>query len=182
MGGPVVTTRAKIDGWEVDAVVLLVPAHEAETTDHPIEDGSDPSDHIHIRPVTVQMEGLQSATPLGEASDDLRPRATYQRLVKIQTDRRLVTLNTGLGDFTNMVLTSLSVPQTPDTGEAIRFNVSWKRVSQVATQTVELTSSEVALTKKQVGKQPPKPASPPDADDGKTRAAALFDLIKGAVQ
>jgi hypothetical protein len=178
----VVKTRAKIDGWEVDAVISFTPTHEAETTDHPIEDGSDPSDHIRVKPVMLQMEGLQSATPLGADADDLRPRATYQRLVKIQTDRRLVKIETYLGDYSNMALLSLSPPQDPTTGEALRFNVTWKQVSQVSTQTVELTPSDVALTKKQVGKQPPKPASPPDADDGKTRAAALFDLIKESVQ
>jgi predicted nucleic acid-binding Zn ribbon protein len=174
-------TRATIDGWEVDAVVSFTPTHEAETTDHPIEDGSDPSDHIRVKPVMLQMEGLQTATPLGADADDLRPLATYQRLVKIQTDRRLVTVKTYLGEFASMALISLSPPQDVNTGEALRFSVTWKQVKQVSTQTVALTPSQVGLTKKQVGKQPPKPASPPDADEGKTRAAALFDLVKGAL-
>lgn len=172
-----------IDGLTVDAVVSFAVNHTAEVTSHPIESGADPTDHVRVKPVTIQLEGVQTATPLGDVpTDPRRPRAFYESLVRIQTGRRLITVTNepDFGTYSNMVLTDLSPPQTSTTGDALRFTASFQQVT-VATSLVvdEPTAEGVVRSKKKLGKQITKPAAPADADDGKTRAAALFDFLTG---
>lgn len=48
----------------VDATVSESPTYEATPTDHPVEKGSDITDHIIIKPISLKIDGVISETPL----------------------------------------------------------------------------------------------------------------------
>lgn len=61
--------RLKIaDVIVVDATTREVPTYEADLSKNPVEDGPDVTDHIRIRPVRLEIEGVISETPLTLAS------------------------------------------------------------------------------------------------------------------
>ena len=49
----------------IDCTVSRSTTLENEVTMHPVEEGPDVTDHIRTKPVTMQIEGLISETPLG---------------------------------------------------------------------------------------------------------------------
>lgn len=53
-----------------DIVKQITASAESEVTNHPIEDGSEISDHVIHRPRRVTFEFAQSATPLGESETE----------------------------------------------------------------------------------------------------------------
>ena len=52
----------------VDAVLSLAPEYEAELTEHPVEEGSDITDHIRVKNIKLQMSGVASETPINLAA------------------------------------------------------------------------------------------------------------------
>lgn len=52
----------------VDATVKEDAQYEADLTRHPVEEGPDVTDHIRVKPVKLEVEGLISETPLNLAS------------------------------------------------------------------------------------------------------------------
>lgn len=48
----------------VDATISETPSYDAEPTDYAVEEGPDVTDNIRLKPVTLQIEGLVSETPI----------------------------------------------------------------------------------------------------------------------
>lgn len=49
---------------EFDALISIADEHEAEVTQHPVEQGADISDHIKVKNIRLKLEGVVSETPL----------------------------------------------------------------------------------------------------------------------
>lgn len=58
------TNNSDIDRLLVDATISRSTNFENELTMHPVEDGPDITDHIRTKPLTLQIDGLISETPL----------------------------------------------------------------------------------------------------------------------
>jgi hypothetical protein len=52
----------------IDATLQITAQYSAAVTKHPVEVGPDISDHIRVEPVSIQMEGVCSDTPIDLAS------------------------------------------------------------------------------------------------------------------
>lgn len=48
----------------VDATIQESPKYEAEPTDYAVEEGPDVTDNIRLKPITLQIDGLVSETPI----------------------------------------------------------------------------------------------------------------------
>lgn len=48
----------------IDATISESPKYEAEPTDYAVEDGPDVTDNIRLKPITLQIDGLVSETPI----------------------------------------------------------------------------------------------------------------------
>lgn len=55
----------------LDALIREDYTAEAEPTTHPVEDGADVTDHVILRPRTLQIEGVVTETPLDGLVDSL---------------------------------------------------------------------------------------------------------------
>lgn len=153
-----------IDSYPYDLMVSGEVQFESEVTSFVVERSADISDHIHNKPITLNMEVIVSDSPLEPiASDDSRrvdavteavfgsdqvplPSAeAYERLLAIRDEKRLVTIEIpvasrasrpGKRTFQNMALTHLSDRHDKDTAGGMFFTVSFQQVRFVDNQRV----------------------------------------------
>jgi hypothetical protein len=173
-------TLATIDTITVDASISEQHNSEVEVTDHQVEQGATISDHARVRPVTLALECIVSNTPITAQqaqriveSDGFSFTATspiqgyrghaeqtFNKLEALRDECRLITVVTALKTYTNMILTSLSVPRNASTGEALRFSATFKSVTLVKNQTTteKITKTTQGKKKKSLGKQPTETA------------------------
>lgn len=137
-----------IDGFLIDISVSEDHSFEAEVTSHPVESGSTISDNIRPMPIKVSMQCMVSNTPLEplrSRRDPLLPYALAQsalaHLKKVWAKREPVTIRTSLGTFTNMAMTSLSVPRSAEDGDALKFSVAFTQIVTVSNARSSLRSA-----------------------------------------
>ncbi len=146
-----------IGGFVIDAAPTESHTFDSTVTEHPIEEGSDVTDHVRVRPDRVSIEGIVSNTPIGEvkairdsespfAGEILPAPDAYAYLKQIRANREPVTVDTSLEKYENMILTSLVVPQNAQTGDAFRFRATFQEIQIVKT---ERASRRVAVARAQ---------------------------------
>ena len=144
-----------IDGYEIDVTLSEEHFFDNEVTEHPVERGADVTDHVRARPVRITLEGLVSDTPIGDLAIRrkeftlingeafaLPSDESFARLLAIRDAREPVTIETSLRSFDDMMLESLTVPRTPQNGDALRFRATFVQVQFV---TNDRTTIRVAV-------------------------------------
>ena len=138
-----------IDGYPLDLVESEEHSLEAEITDYPVEDGSDISDNIRLKPRTLTLNGaIVSDTPIGAiASDPTRKlgagnpppsQDAYRRLEALYESRKPVEVVTGLKRYTNMVLETLTIPREAKDAGALVFSAHFKQIRTVVNKRVTM--------------------------------------------
>lgn len=136
---------ASINGYEIDAIVTEDHSFDSDVTDLPVETGADITDNARAKPIMISLDCVVSDTPIGrmvdvrntETADDdaelqfLPSDDAYYRMIAIRNAREPVTLETSLGVFPNMMMTSMVVPRNAQNGEALRFRVTFKEIRLV---------------------------------------------------
>jgi len=128
----------RINGYPIDVAITEGHQFDSEVTKYPVEQGSDVSDNIRNLPVVITLEGVVSDTPIGAIALDQtrRPEAgsaapsvdAYQRIIAIRDEKEPIEIETSLGKFDSMVLTSLGITRDRDTGKALRFTAQFEQV------------------------------------------------------
>lgn len=164
----------------LDASVQEVHAREAVVTEHPVEKGSDVGDHVRPRPITLQVEGLISNTPIGSAVDFARAKNAFAQLEEAWQAGTLFTIYTSLKTYENLVIANLSAPRDCRTGEALRFSATFRQIRVVSTQRVQVPKTKVVAAKPKAkkGKQTGQEAAP---QVKKSLAAKLEDFKKSGI-
>jgi hypothetical protein len=149
-------TKNKLKIATIDVDVCISESHETQCdiTENPVEIGSTITDHVQVKPATLTIEGLVSDTPINYLTgvrnifSDTLSKKTYEELVAIQKARQPISVITGLKQYANMILKTLSVPRNADTGKALRFNATFQEIL-----IVESSEITVAVTGKQFNKK-----------------------------
>lgn len=151
----------QLDSITVDATLSESHSLESETTDSPVEQGIDITDHIRPKPRTYRMEGLISEVPVPNASidgygpssqlgtngisfqgvsppDNTRPGKAYQTLVAIWENQVLLTIATALETYDNMVMLSAPVARKSGDGLSLHFSATFKQIRVVQSQVVSV--------------------------------------------
>lgn len=135
--------KTNIDGLFFDAVFTTGTDHESEITEHPVQNGANITDHVVIRPVTVTMEigmsDVMASMLQGQWSGAYtKSVSAYRKLVSLMESKTPFTILTRLNRYSNMLIRSISVEDTPDTLYGLRATVSMQQilVAQVTTDTV----------------------------------------------
>lgn len=182
-------TKTRLGSVTLDASVSETHQADVDVTEHPVEIGSAIADHIRPKPETVVIEGLISNTPMPDANaatsvlesngfryasrstqEGSRAGQGYADLVALKDAGSLISVVTGLRTYDNMAITSLSVPRTPQTGQALRFTCALK---QVRFATAKQTRIELHTQKKVLsGHQTPTPA-----DEQTVKRSALKSVV-----
>ena len=144
-------TKPKLGAIELDASISEAHAKNATLTRNPIESGSDVTDHIHITPDALTIEGVISTTP-----DDLtasfdprfggsgRTKSAWSELKELQAKREPFEVFTSLQTYSNMVLTSIQTSRTAETTNALRFTAKLDEIVIASVSLVENLAAEIA--------------------------------------
>lgn len=158
MGATILTSAG--DSWDFDIVTGEDHQHPAEWPTSPVEDGADVSDHCHLSPHELSLDGL--VTDDNDDGEIDRSKKVYEALLGIREARQLVTVITDLRVYTTMGITGVSNSRSPNTGKAIAPSVSLREIRIVNSISIPI---------------PPEILSPPVRSSGQSTA----DLEKQAL-
>lgn len=154
--------KLQIANIEVDVCVSESHETDCDITENPVESGAYISDHVQLKPARLTIEGLVSDTPislfgLSQIGNDNRARKVYDQLLEIQYTAEPIDIITGLTQYSNMVLKTLTVPRNSETGKTLRFNAVFQEIIIIESSEIaaETTSSQFT-TKTDTGKVTPK--------------------------
>lgn len=184
-------TLTKLDTLTIDATIQETHGSTADVTDHPVEEGSDVSDHKRDKPDTLKIEGLISNTPINRGqitrslprsfvdtaaealSNASRPgyaEAAYTTLRGLKESGKLITVITALRVYENMMLTELSAPRDSKTGDGLAFTASLRSVRLVRNRRVAITTADPTLAKAATKKKTGTKATKTAKEDTKTKS------------
>jgi hypothetical protein len=182
-------TPVQIGVVTLDASVRETHRASARVTEHPVEKEADStsviSDHVHVNPLGLSIEGVISNTPAElagliqaiaeDAGFDPAGDAHKQMLEYLQGSR-VVTFVTSLKTYKDMVLTEINVDRNARKGNALFFTATAGQIAKVTTRTVEVKAPQ--KRSKTTGKRPTKPPKPKPAQ--KATSLGLKLVKKGA--
>ena len=120
--------QTNVGGVFLDAVVNENHGYSNRVTAFPIEKGYTISDHVINDPVTLQISGIVSDTPINIFTGFNRSTDSFNRLVRIVEERMIITVVTGIKVYTEMVITSLNVPRDMRSGQSLSFNIELQKI------------------------------------------------------
>ena len=133
-----------IQDLEIDIVSSEVIELLSETTDNPIESGSEITDHIINRPILLRMVCQIGGSNLTNWTD--RKIEGYEALKRLRDDKQPVTVVSGLETFTNMLINNISIDRNLQNATVLQFQIEFKRAKIVSSQRVDV-SNNVSATK-----------------------------------
>lgn len=129
----------------IDCTVSETVTREAEITQYAVESGGTVSDNIRARPLTIQIEGIISNTPLdpiarvrtGSGMD--RPaKDMRERLEQAFDAKDVVTVIISTGKYSSMGIQHLEFPRDNQTGDALRFTMRLQHITFVTNARVKV--------------------------------------------
>ena len=161
------TTIYGFDGQGLDAFMVIDAsindAHKAsvEFTKHPIEFGANISDHGIIQPRSYTLTGRIAtiSTRGGDAPLDVignvinRPQVAWEKLQDLAFSRTIVTVESNLKVYDNIVLASLSTEQNWQTARTLDFEAVFEELF-----IVDAPRINIDVTSPQAEEEPPEPA------------------------
>jgi len=154
-------TQDVITEIPLDARVGSVYRFSSEITQYPVESGATITDHVHLRPDEISLEGMVTDTPVNELPTYLglrgdretrvagsRSQGAFDALFTVWRDRLPLTVVTEYMVFDDMFVESFEVPKAPDRGEAIWFSMTLRKIVTVETLTAALPPEVVARLKR----------------------------------
>lgn len=137
--------------------------YAAQVTDFPVESGASITDHRRKQPAVIDLEGLVSAAPLVAAGSALgltgdstvqaagAPallQSAHDALLDVHDKGTLLTIVTDYRTFENMVLESLEITRSKETGKVFEFRATFKQITIVSTSAAALPASVLKKLKK----------------------------------
>lgn len=133
-----------IQDLEIDIVSSEVIELPSETTDNPIESGSEVTDHIINRPILLRMVCQIGGSNLTNWTD--RKIEGYEALKRLRDDKQPVTVVSGLETFTNMLINNITIDRNLQNASVLQFQIEFKQAKIVSSQRVDV-SNNVSATK-----------------------------------
>jgi hypothetical protein len=178
------------DSLEFDTVITQNHGASAQVTSHPVEDGSEITDHVRPQPKTLGLRGLVTqdkgveGEPLGSivagGTPDTRPQDAFDYLNRQLEAGTLFEVTTTLRDYSDMVIESLSATRDIK-GNILDVQVNLRGISIVETQRVEAPPREPKnksrKPKTDGGPQTKKEVTEPAQQSFLERTARKFGLV-----
>lgn len=156
---------------EFDAT--LSESHTAgnEITKHPVEVGSDITDHIRRQPEKLTLQGIVSNTPLvflaSLTESPTRAEEAYEKLKEIKDNGQLISVVTTLRQYDNMALVNMSVVRDVQNGNVLNATLELEEI--LTAETLEETSLDTSDR----GLQPTTDASAASSSSASGTAGAV---------
>lgn len=177
-------TDREFGGIEMDAVLVEQYDMSSTVTDHPVDIGSDISDHIIRQPIGYVIQGMVTDTPMGliaaleqigstvgtalsflrenllgdEPQNEATSRslAAFQALAALWEDGAVFDVQTGMGLYENMAILSIQVSVDQNTAGCLNFLARLRQIKRVAVLTTEEEANTLAEGALQQGAEPIK--------------------------
>lgn len=197
-GGPtLVSLRRQDDPFElmqVEATLEEVHTGAAETTDHPVEDGADITDHIRRKPDELTLKCMVSnnqliylagfrGTPIVPGGDPAkRAEDAYKWLREVKDQGLLLEVSTTLREtYENMAIVGMSVVRDKDKSTVLEVDLTLREIiiattEQVAAPTTENPARGAAS---QLGRKAATPAPAATATSSESILSGLFSAFGG---
>lgn len=133
-----------IQDLEIDIVSSEVIELPSETTDNPIESGSEVTDHIINKPILLRMVCQIGGSNLTNWTD--RKIEGYEALKRLRDDKQPVTVVSGLETFSNMLINNISIDRNLQNASVLQFQIEFKQAKIVSSQRVDV-SNNISATK-----------------------------------
>jgi len=128
-----------------DLITAETHNFNSTVTSHPVEDGSEITDHIQNEPESGSISGLISNFSIfSKGLISNRAQDAFDLLYEMWKARELVTIVTVLKTYENMAIVSSPVARDDESGESIVFQIDFQQVNVVKLQTVTL-ETEIKL-------------------------------------
>ncbi len=179
-----------INGIEFDALINESRTYNSNVPEYAVEDGYNVSDHISVRPMTLEITGYITNTPvtwIGHGTG--RVEAVVNQLENLYFSRRLVTVSTSTDVYTDMAITSLTVPKDETNKTSREIKIGLKHVTVVSARRTSIPDDYVrgGMTGINVGtsgtgsggRVSSGASGRPEAADQKSekKASALYNLV-----
>ena len=159
--------KSKLEYVELDASISETHSFDTVITDHPVEAGSNVSDHVRVSPLRLKISGVVSNTPLSLTQVNLNPIRADEALGTLltwQENADRLTVTTSLLPYENMLLKSCSVQRDKDKSNAVFMDLEFQQVVLAESQAADIpepTSTTTAVQpKKSLGKKPTTSVTP----------------------
>jgi len=146
---------------EIDAAVLEDHAASVRFTEHPVEFGAKISDHGIIQPrtytlsgrvATISMSDARSAKtgPYSPAFGDVlrgslnRPPLAWEKLQDLMFARNIVTVESNLKVYENLVLESISTEQNWQTSRVLDFEATFRELFVVKAPRINVDPNDTS--------------------------------------
>ena len=151
------------DGFTVfvfDATISEQHSDDANITEHPVEKGIDVTDHVQLKPSSLVLTGVITATPIDPESLALdaagliesgRVAKLYDVLRALHAAKTPVTVITGIRTYENVLLKSIKVPRKGGGRQDIRPTLEFKQVRFVNSVSVPVPAAIVSALKRSGG-------------------------------
>lgn len=177
-------SKVSIGEIVLDAAIEETHTLQARATEHPVETGSDVTDHVQSLPASLTLEGVISNTPLSALGltmfkNDDRADAAFKEFEAIVQTGRLIDIVTSLKTYKNMIIEDFVVTRSADSVDALFFSCTAKQISMVGSKIINIQPREQpklqrARKKKFVGKQPAVKAPEPVTQKAQSLLSKLF--------
>lgn len=178
MSQQVVLLNADGDELTVTCTISEAPEGSVRTTEHPVAEGANPTDHSTIEPDRIQLDGLfaDEHTEGATAWDEAMAAEAHDWIWALLRARKLVKIRTPRRTYESMMLVKLTTPRDSKTGNAVRFSAVFKQLRIVATQTIQVDqydpkAKRLGGKKKEQGTKTPRPATDQEAAQAKDQSA-----------
>lgn len=138
-----------------DCVTNIGHEFKADATELPVEEGVASSDHVQKRNKTFTVSGMYNKYNLykwaGDSVDETpqaRIQDAYRVLVRLYESSNRFTLVSKYDSYPNCVITNLSIPVTPETGDSLTFTAEIKQLRSSEVQEVNIVQTENVIESK----------------------------------
>lgn len=185
-------SRCIIGEVRCDASTSETHEKTGNLTEHPVEFGADVADHYRVGSPLLSVEGEVTNTPLGvgyplETAINSAVSAftggnpvdnAWRELNRYFDEKVVITIETSLDTYYDMVLTSLTVNRSSESGGRLQFSVTAKRVVYAYTSEIDALVSIAADTASETVQEASSEGAQTTADATSQQSAAAEEILQ----
>ncbi len=150
-------SKMAVGAVEFDCSVSETHVDEAEITDHPVEGGADMTDHIRKLPVSLELNGLITNTPVAimasltggsPVTTDVLPfvldrvEAGYAELRRTMDEGERLDVSTSLRSYENMAIKNLVVSRDVSNGNVLNCKIGLREIIEAKALSIDLPTPQ----------------------------------------
>lgn len=159
-----------LGAFEIDVTIEETHNGNLAITRHPVEKGTEISDHAQVMPKKFDIVAGVSDFYKGWSPGKIK--GAYETLVKVQESREPFSILTGLTQLKNMLIRNFSVTQDDQTAHVLLVRASCEEVVIVGTKTMSASSLRAVTAD----------GSAPSLEDNSTQNRGAPTVERGDVQ